>query len=488
MNAYNFNNAKFQYLISNERDERFLNFKELNNELILNYSKDTTVLSIKDKDKEVTIIGFCIDAYAELERYSIAKYLCVSIDDIESLIKLVGRLAGKYIIVFQNGKDVYIVGDASASLPVYYYFNDNNEISFSSSEYIISSFLDLNKSEKASLIENMAAPGIGLPNNLSRYDKLFFLLPNHYLDVPNRNDKRYFICYDDKKAENFSSILNQSMAIINNITQEYSKYYELVCPLTSGWDSRIILSFLTKNNETECYTFDHDSFNKDSAETNIPQRICKDLNIKYTKLLVQEMPLEIKESVESIIGSHHIQKRVNLAYTIKEEFNDKAILEGSIIGHIGKSGMFGAVPDWLANDTYFITKTHSYSKESKRQTIKYLSELRKSVDKDKLFDLFALEIRCGRWGNQSSEIYSSLGVNMLNIFNNSELIFLWTEIARRERNNKNLHISFMEHNKPELLDYAFNPDYKLSFVKDNRYSHYLASLIKYYYNKIKVSI
>lgn len=488
MNTYNFNNAKFQYLISNKRDERFLNFKELSNELILNYSKDTTVLSIKDKNKEITIIGFCIDAYAELERYSIAKYLCDSIDDIESLIKLVGRLAGKYIIVFQDGKDIYIIGDASASLPVYYYFNNNQKISFSSSEYIISSFLDLNKSEKAIFIENMAAPGIGLPNNLSRYVNLFFLLPNFYLDVSKQKHQRYFTCYDPKKAENFSTILNQSMFLINNIVREYSKYYDLICPLTSGWDSRVILSFLIKNNTTECYTFNHEHFGKKSAETNIPRKICSDLNVKYSSLLVKDIPFKIKKNIKATLGSDNIEKRASLAYTIREEFGDKAIIEGSIVGHIGKSGMFGAVPDWLASDSYFITKTHSYSKESEEETVKYLGELKKLVNKRKLFDLFALEIRCGRWGNQSSELYSLLGVNMLNIFNNSELIFLWTEIARKERNKNKLHISFIKLNKLALLDYPFNSDDNLVFLKKNKYGFYLASFIKHYYNKRKLNI
>src|SRR5690606_9504117 len=96
-----------------------------------------------------------------------------------------------------------------------------------------------------------------------------------------------------------------------------------------------------------------------------------------------------------------------------------------IIDQIGKSGTFGDTPNIFATNSYLNTKTHSFSKRNFEVTKTYINKLKKEVNYSSVYDYFALEIRCGRWASQYSEVNNSLGVNMLNIFNNTEVIMLW---------------------------------------------------------------
>lgn len=385
MNDYNFKNAKFQYLISNTVDNRFSNNLVLNNNFILNYTESTQVLHHNGEGVGITIVGLCVDAYAEFSRAEIVKYLCKVVNSIQDLTKVIGRFAGKYIIIFQSKEDIYLLGDASTSIPIYYHLE--KEKTFSSSENIIASFLDLSNSSVSSKIEKYSDTGIGLPYNISRYKNLYSVLPNHYIDINSSLVKRYSIC-DESRDESYQFIVNRSIFLINNIVKEYAKYYELICPLTSGYDSRVVLGFLNANTKTECYTFKHKKFEDDSAEIVVPKVICKDLNISYQLLEVKDFPQTLKEDDKLFLSIDQLSSRMDLAYTIKENFDNKAIVSGDIIGQIGKSSLFNNVPLFMANDNYFITKTHSYSEEGRNETLKYLKDLRNNVRLSDMYDFF----------------------------------------------------------------------------------------------------
>lgn len=485
MPSYSFNESKFQYLLSRKPDYKFNKRVNLYHDLILNYTDKTDIIRSSDNQKLITIIGICIDSYGELKRNEIADFICISSNTYADLPEIIGRFAGKYVIIYQDTYHTCLFGDASSSLPIYYHTISE---CYSSSEYLISNFLELETYDIASKILKTSQPGIGLPFNITRFRNLEFLLPNHYVlsDSINFQVYRYRVNYNKSKTRNLDEILKNSLAMVLNIAAEYQTYYNLVCPLTAGWDSRVILSILQKNKNLESYTFNHSHLGSSNPEVLIPSKICQDLNIKHRKLEVATPVGTELQSIIDILGEEHDEKKRNMAYTLRETFGENAIIEGSIIGHIAKSGVFRDVPDLLNYDNYFITKTHSYSKEAKQYTTNYLTELRKQVHNSELYDLFALEIRCGRWANQSSELYSLLGVNVLNIFNCSELIAYWMDIDRSLRTKSIIHKHYIANTLPSLLNYPINPQDKFKKIKEYSFTYFLSSFAKYYLDKYRL--
>lgn len=484
MDTFKFNDAKYQYLLSDKLDDRFANTLLLNNNLILNYTSKTVVFHSGNTAQKVIIIGMCIDSYAELAREEISEYLFNHVKCSTDLTDFIGRLAGKFVIIYQNNKETYLVGDATASLPIYYY---DEGITAASSEHVAATFLSLDKDPVARNIQKLANDNMPLPYNQTHYKKLRFLLPNHCIEIQAKQLIRYFLTPLMDNSYNISKILERSLVLIKNIVKEYSKSYELICPLTAGTDSRVVLSFLVNQCDTECYTFDFDNFGPDAAEVRIPREICDDLGILHKALKVQNVPGDILEDAYNIIGDNNIKKqRIDLVQTIRKNYGDKAILNGDIIDQIGKSGTFGTTPLCFSIDSYFTTKTHSFSKENAQQTAAYLSDLKKYFRGEQLFDYFALEMRCGRWASQYSEVNNSLGVNMLNIFNCGELIMLWMKIDRLKRTELVLHNYFLDSLCPKISKHLINPDDKTKFMKNNTYLYPIASYIKFYLQKVKL--
>jgi len=119
---------------------------------------------------------------------------------------------------------------------------------------------------------------------MTLYDEIKCLLPNHYLDLINKKVFRFAPKSLPKKTDEreIDEIINHTVHLIENIVNEYLKYYEVVCPLSGGWDSRFVLAFLKKRaSEISTFTFKHKDMTEETADLYIPELISPLLGIKH---------------------------------------------------------------------------------------------------------------------------------------------------------------------------------------------------------------
>ena len=84
-------------------------------------SSKTELVSKSQGETSVKIIGFCCDAYGELDRNEIADYiLSHSSSNISTVFNACNRLAGHYVIFFKNNNNEYVWGDATCSIQINY--------------------------------------------------------------------------------------------------------------------------------------------------------------------------------------------------------------------------------------------------------------------------------------------------------------------------------------------------------------------------------
>jgi len=474
-----FNDGKFQYLLSRELDTRFDRNLELDDGYLLNHTSSTDVLSRQWEGRRLSIVGLCIDAFGELGREDIAPWLLKEAGTLKELLVAMTRLAGKYVLIYQADGQLYLVGDATSSLPVYYSF-EKNGLCASSSAGLTASCADSGLSELAIRARRGSGLDQALPYNITLYDQVFSLLPNYYLDVQGQRAVRYFPTPELAEPErSLDEVVQRSIELIGNVVREYSRYHELVCPLTAGWDSRVVYAFLRREGDVRCYTFRHSRFAADAGELAVPRAICSANASPYQALEVEQAPEAFCNDLKEIIGGFHDRSKVNLAYTYRRSFGDSALINGDIMGQIGKSSLFNAVPAWLSPNSYFVTKTHNYSAAAWKLTGAHTREIKQSCRNGMMFDLFSWENRCGRWAAQSAEVYSACGINMLNIFNCAALIRMWLGVPPTVRVHHRIHSGMLEAIAPDLLDFPCNPDNRIDWLRRNSYLYFLASHVKY---------
>lgn len=273
--------------------------------------------------------------------------------------------------------------------------------------------------------------------------------------------------------------MTQSNTMIRNIVREYSKYYQLVCPLTSGYDSRVVFSFLKDfDPRVQCYTFMHKHFTEQTGDIIVPGNICKHYKQPYTIIKDLEAPKIEETKVSVLAGEFQHKGTINLAYTYNSVFMDKALVNGDIIDQIGKSLLGNAVPNILATPSYFQCKLHNYERKTRGILKKQVEEIKKCSDRAYIYDLFAMENRCGRWATQSSTVYNICGITSLNIFNCRDLLLKWISVPRKIRTRKWLHKELLQINDKQLLTFPFNPTEKFGFMKNNWVLFYISTYVK----------
>ena len=404
---------------------------------------------------------------------------CKNVDDAVAYEK---QLGGKYILLFKSGGEYYIQGDATCSIPIFY----NTEGAFICSDnfnYIVNA-KGYEADEAFSFIRKSGDISQAMPYDITQYKEIKQLLPNHYLEINKQTAIRFINAEAKQKEISVAEATKLAAPMIEKLLSFYQKQYKIYCPITSGRDSRVVLAFLIKSKEAfSCYTIKHPHHNESTQDITVPAELCKKVNIDHKLVEDAVVPDALKEEMDRRLGSeHYSQRTLQIAHTIQKDFGDRAIINGDIIGQVGKCSLHRDIPEIFATPAYFRCKLHNYSKGAKKQIKLWLQEIKRSGEKVNTFDLFSIENRMGRWAAQENLIYNTLGQVYLNIFNSRSIVYIWTAVARKERKLSKLHIDLIRETQGDLLEIPFEKDesmvYRIS--KANGATYLLSSYMKYY--------
>jgi len=451
-------------------------------EFVISLSPKTDCLIAEGKDRLTAVLGFCVDSHGLIKKEDIVQQILESSTDKKSLLSFCDRLAGKYVIIsaLPDG-EIIILTDATASMPVYCY---TKGVCISSLEYLIAMEYSLSESEKTRQIIKKSRPNMPLPNDMAMFDDVKCLLPNHYLDVKAHAAIRF---YPDVKSAGMPIDANEAAKktyeLVANIVRQYSKQGKLLCPLTGGYDSRLIFSFLhSENPDIQCYTSMHKSFTDRSDDVCIPKEITKKYNARYRLIEDLEAPDEENNLMKEWLPQEI--KKSGPAYTQNTLFPDTITVCGDIIDQLGKSAIGGSLSESFSTASYFQCKLHHFSKLSKDETKKWLAPIKERNSKISSFDLFGWENRCGRWTAKTQNAFSLLGRNALNIFNCREIIDLWTRVPSKDRIRKKLHKELFMLTNSDLLDIPFNPQSLELKGKHSPILMLFGTYLKHFYHKL----
>ncbi|WP_022864767.1 hypothetical protein [Varibaculum cambriense] len=452
--------AVFTYSLTSSPDPDFSRHQPISDKAILNYTPNTSVLTGADEKNgtEVFIVGLCIDSRAQLTREEIPNYLAnISPEKtVEKIYAAAGRFAGKYIVIVKINDRLWLWGDASCTLATYY-ATDRNSLAVAVTKPLVERQVVALTDERWNKLSAGVPSGQPYPADSTAAKNIRMLLPNHLLDLQTMRAIRQPWPYKPHQ-NNAEEIIEDTFITAQNIFKEYSHHYDLVCPLTAGYDSRLNMAIgKTVNPELPCFTFRHEGFSADTPDLLRPQHLCAQYRLSHKVIQDLEMPLEERKILRSLAGEDATDYAFSLAYTYRQSFGSSAWLNGNIIDQVGKSVTGNAIPTRLAGPRFIRARLYNSSNTSLQILKNYLNGIPQSMRKY-TFDLVALENDCCRWGVQSDIAYGLAGVNMLNIFNCRDLIASWSGIPRKMRITKVIHTGVLARIDKQLLTIPFTPE------------------------------
>ena len=446
----------------------------------------TPFLHANNDRSECAIFGYAVNVFTGSSE-NLAQDIIDNCSNISDVVAFEKNLGGKYIILYRKGEQYFILGDATCSIPVFY--NTTGEFSCTSNPQYLVRHYDYRSDQSLQAIRDSGEISQAMPYDVTQYRGIKQLIPNHYLLFASQEAARYVNANQSQQTLTVEKAAELSAPMIETICDFYKSKFKIYCPITSGRDSRVVLAFLAgKNKELQCYTIRHPEHHEDTQDIVIPKQLCIRNNIPYELIDDVIVSDDLKNGIDHLLGEKNYSLRtLRIAQTIKEHYGDGAVINGDIIGQVGKCSLHRDIPLCFATPGYFRCKLHNYSSESKIQLELWLEEIKMAGECVNTFDLFSIENRMGRWAAQENLIYNSIGQLYLNIFNSRSIIYLWTAVNRKERKKSSIHVSLIKKKMPVLLEVPFESDDSMiiRLSKANGMTYLLSSYAKYYIERAK---
>ncbi|MDP3334168.1 MAG: hypothetical protein Q8Q40_00910 [Methylococcaceae bacterium] len=436
---------KNQYLIA-QRIFPF-EFLEINpvefNGFYIYVNSSLNISSAKNDDYEIILIGFIIDPLNPDESNSqIINKLATLCKTVSQFLKETSIFSGRYVLIFKTQNDLIMTGDACHLRQINFGFIDNEFVIGSSLKMILKALSSeplINK-QKLDFLDNK----IYLNNESSWYgnetfdDRFQKLLPNHYLNLKTTEVNRIPIYSNNYVNE--EQILEFACLMLRNTYSALTKRYQLIQPLTAGWDSRILLAASKSNKDSiKYYVFDK-SLGK-SSDVWVPNNLRKRLNLDFTCI----SPEEIRDDFLLKYKQEHIVPRVlpkteNIQYHYDRNYNNNVInINGNCAEiarcYYGHTGMKISL-DMLLVFSGYKNKIPFFENQIEKWYLtanKYSEEYGIS-----LLDIFYWEQRLGNWG-ANYPFEQDIAIEEMSPFNNRSLLLSILKIDPNNRKSPNYY-------------------------------------------------
>ncbi len=452
------------------------------------FDENTPFQNAVSGEREIVLYGYAVNLQNG-NHADLCKELLKNSSDIASLLECEKNLGGKYLIFYKDSNGYYVIPDATASVPIYFYFDADGVVCSSHIRKIVNVF-SLTPDKKHLKIRNSGDISQAMPYDITEYSEIKQLLPNHYLDFFGKKAVRFLI--QEEKAETISASQAAKITapLIKTLTNYYLSKCECMCAITGGRDSRVVLSSLINRSDSKvkAYTIKHNEMSDTNSDLVIPKEISKICDINYFVAEDINPTVEQENLADSLLGEDMYSKRtLMIANSVLSVAKGAAVINGDIIGQVGKCSLHRDIPQFLATPGYFRCKLHNYSKKSKVLLKAWLKDIKSSGEKVNTFDLFSVENRMGRWAAQENIIYNTLGQKYFNIFNSRSIIYVWSAVDRAVRKQSKIHIELIKLLNKELLKVNFEEDESIlvKIAKSNGVFYYLFSRFKFTINKLR---
>ena len=244
------NSLKNQYCIINKQlfdpdAEYDLKQKDLFFDYLVLYDKNLKINKIISDNFSIVSLGFIIDPLNPDNSEQKILTDLVSKLDFDSMLEKINYLSGRFVLFIRNNQnDYYTLNDACGLRQIYYYYN-NNKISFSSFPELLLKINKINVEIDEETFKVINSKKF-IDSEFAYYGDEWYdkrikkILPNHYFSISTKEIKRFpFV----KISNDEGNVIENSIEILRNTYKGiFYRFSTIRQPLTTGWDSRLLLS------------------------------------------------------------------------------------------------------------------------------------------------------------------------------------------------------------------------------------------------------
>lgn len=423
----------------------------IKNEFVCAYDPRNAVINFKKDNYFCFILGNIVDTKNWTQNLlTIAESVCELIDNKTSLYEYVDYLAGRYILIYGSNSEVYLLQDACGMRTCYY------SDALIASHYNIIGRLQAKEPhffwEK---YNNFSKKPWYLPGDITPWEGVHTLLPNHELNLDSFTVKRF---YPRKKHEilNPISVVQEFSYSLNKQAELLSRKYKLFTSLTGGVDSRVTLSAL-KNIKSDVLFYTYNNGSKrdgNDLDNKISKYLCSLFNLKFVNIILNK---KLPDGFREIYLENHYHEHVLHAIP---EYIDLLPCEGGL--HLRSN-----ILEIVRHRDYFRPSENSskalnrntygfYGLDKEEYVQQLFDEFYERNEYNRIFnyeigDIFYMEYRMGVWHSGGILLGTDIAFDTYCLFNCRRLIDIGMSIPKYLKDNNYLPNSIIKENWAELF-------------------------------------
>jgi hypothetical protein len=320
-------------------------------------------------------------------------------------------------------------------------------------------------------------------------DRLQKILPNHYLDLTKMEVRRTPL-YPCRNCTDEGSIIEIASSILKGTFTALSNRFELIQPLTAGWDTRILLAASKElKDHILYYTFDTAS-NFIASDMRVAANLARKLGLNFKQIQTDRLSDEFLQ----IYNKEHIFPRV-LPKTATIQYHYYNYRDSRSININGNGGeiarcYYGYTRRKVPLEMLHLFSGYPSSIEFARQELStWAADARQFAEEHgiPLLDLFYWEQRMGNWG-ANYPFEQDIAIEEISPFNNKCLLSALLKIRASQRRAP--HHRFMgrliQYLWPDVLSEPINPDKTLlnKLLSSTSYGRFYLAQAKRFMKKL----
>lgn len=435
---------------------------------------------VSGNGNELVILGDVFNPLKPSDSNLVIANTLVRLSSFNELLRTTDKLTGRFVILVKTEGSYYLLSDFFCQRQTYYWFTNDSFYASSSDKLLLDSLglkLEIDESKKALSTSNyfLKIHEHWLLGESDWDNRLKKLIPNHSLNISNKVAERIPIYAP--RAIDKASFEKEVLTSFKNSISAYSKRYSLMLGLTSGYDSRLLMSSsITLNKSIKYFTFNRkDIYIK--RDVNIAKRLAERYELNYRDIEVEALSSAFKTEFEQLfLVPRLLNKTKNIQWFKNQNLQNTAVVSGNggaTIRSIYKE-------DDFKNSTSICKTIELESSVYNLKAIdSWLSTARPFASENGLLvsDLFYLEVRLGKWGNRMVHEMDVSGVEEFSPYNNRNLMYSIL-LNYNEEERKTITVNLLEESLEGVTDIPFNPKTWKDTVKKIIFYEYYKKLIQ----------
>lgn len=253
----------------------------------LSAHRDLAATHLGDDARSLTLLGFALDPeHPADDNAAILRRLADTPDLHDEAIRAAGKLGGRWVLIVHDAGRTALLHDACAQRQVFFTGADYDGPFMCASEPAVMAeklglgmdpeAVDFIRSRKLDDFEIYWMPG-----DTTLYQEIRALLPNHLLNLPQREASRYWPRARPPRVDP-DRALDLSLGMLGGIMESAGRRFPLAVSMTAGWDSRLVLA-LNRVRARDLYTFTicYPGASESSRDVAVPLRLSTRLGTSY---------------------------------------------------------------------------------------------------------------------------------------------------------------------------------------------------------------